>query len=125
VCINDSITEELNTMEDNTKLIGIKTTHTMIWVCFNVVIFYMLYAVIVDKIDIWLWVGYGLVLMETLVLFAFKLVCPLTIAARKYSTSTDNNFDIFLPEWLAQYTKLIYTSIMLVVVVITVYRLLQ
>ena len=112
-------------MEDNTKLIGIKTIHTMIWVCFNVVIFYMLYAVIVDKIDIWLWVGYGLVLMETLVLLAFKLVCPLTIAARKYSSSTDNNFDIFLPEWLAQYTKLIYTSIMLVVVVITVCRLLQ
>ncbi len=112
-------------MVNVTKLVLIKAIHTFIWVCFNVVIFYMLYAVISGKIDKWLWIGYGLVLLEGFTLLVYKFVCPLTIAARKYSASTKNNFDIFLPEWLARYTKLIYTSIMGMVVVITIYRLLQ
>jgi hypothetical protein len=34
----------------------IKIIHTIIWLFFNVVIFYLLYAAIVNKIDIWVWV---------------------------------------------------------------------
>lgn len=34
------------------KLRLIKILHTTIWVFYNVVIFYMLYAVIIDKIDL-------------------------------------------------------------------------
>lgn len=111
-------------MGNESKLTRIKVIHTLIWLFYNFVIFYMLYAVIIDKIDIWLWIGYGLVIIEGLVLLLFKLVCPLTIAARKYSDSSKANFDIFLPTWLAKYTKLIYTSIMLVILCITIYRLL-
>jgi hypothetical protein len=37
----------------NKKLILIKTAHTLIWIFFNVVIFYLLYAVITNKIDKW------------------------------------------------------------------------
>ncbi len=111
-------------MTKEEKLIFIKITHTAIWVFFNVVIFYMLYAVIVNKIDIWLWVGYGIILLEGLILIAFKMYCPLTVWARNYSDSTNDNFDIFLPNWLAKYNKLIYTIIMVVIIIITVYRLL-
>ncbi|SEM85971.1 hypothetical protein SAMN05216436_108131 [bacterium A37T11] len=39
---------------------------------FNIVIAYMLYAVIVNKLDTWLWICYGLVLTEGLVLLIFK-----------------------------------------------------
>lgn len=34
-----------------TKLTLIKIIHTLIWRFFNFVIFYMLYAVIIDKLD--------------------------------------------------------------------------
>jgi hypothetical protein len=85
----------------------------------------MLYAVITDKIDIWLWVGFGLVALEGLTLLVFKLYCPLTLIARKYSDSAKDNFDIYLPNWLAKYTKLIYTSIMGVIAILTVFRLIQ
>ena len=108
-----------------TSLFIIKTIHTLIWLFFNVVIFYMLYAVIVDKIDIWLWIGYGLIALEGLTLLAFKFFCPLTILARKYSDSTKDNFDIYLPNWLAKYTKVIYTSIVVVIAIITIIRLIQ
>jgi hypothetical protein len=106
----------------NNRLLFIKTIHTIIWLFFNVVIFYLLYAAIVDKIDIWVWICIGLVLTEGLVLLAFKMFCPLTVIARKYSDSTRANFDIFLPNWLAKYNKLIYTTIFGVAVIIVIYR---
>ena len=111
-------------MNSQSKLILIKLLHTLVWIFFNIVIFYMLYAVIVDKIDLWLWIGFGLVLLEGLTLLVFKFFCPLTIMARKYSDSTRDNFDIYIPNWLARYNKLIYTSIVGVILVITVIRLL-
>jgi hypothetical protein len=83
----------------------------------------MLYAVIVNKIDKWLWIGYGLFIVEGLVLLFFKFFCPLTIVARKYSDSTRHNFDIYLPEWLARYNKIIYTGILIIIMAITVYRI--
>ena len=110
-------------MNSESKLVLIKLLHTLVWIFFNIVIFYMLYAVIVDKIDYWLWIGYGLVLLEGLTLLVFKFFCPLTIMARKYSDSTMDNFDIYIPNWLARYNKLIYTSIVGVATVILVISL--
>ena len=40
-------------MNSETKLILIKSIHTAIWLFFNVVIFYMLYAAIARKLDVW------------------------------------------------------------------------
>jgi hypothetical protein len=93
-------------------------------VFFNVVIFYMLYAVTFGTIDRWLWIGYGLIGAEVLTLLVFKFYCPLTVWARRYSDSQAANFDIFLPEWLAKYNKQIYSAIMVVVIALTVYRVL-
>ncbi len=110
-------------MKTHHKLIAIKIIHTLVWIFFNVVIFYMLYAVLVNKIDRWLWIGYGLVLLEIVVLLCFKLYCPLTLLARRYSDSTRSNFDIYLPEWLARYNKQIYTGILIIILVLTIYRM--
>lgn len=110
-------------MTNQAKLTLIKIIHTLVWLFFNVVIFYMLYAVLVNKIDRWLWIGYGLIILEGLTLLLCKMYCPLTIWARKYSDSTKNNFDIYLPEWLAKYNKAIYTTIMGGIVIMTLLRL--
>jgi len=112
-------------MKSETKLVVVKLIHTLIWIFFNVVIFYMLYAVIRDEIGLLFWIGLGLVLLEGLTLLAFKFFCPLTLVARKYSTSTKDNFDIYLPNWLAKYTKLIYTTIVVLIIIIAAYRLLS
>jgi hypothetical protein len=107
------------------KLFIIKSIHTIIWLFFNVVIFYLLYAVIVNKIDQWVWICISLVVAEGIVLAIFKMFCPLTIMARKYSDSTKENFDIFLPNWLAKYNKLIYTIIFGMAIIILIYRILE
>jgi hypothetical protein len=110
-------------MDGRTKLIGIKLLHTLIWVFFNMVIFYLLYAVITNRIDPWVWIGLGCFVVEGLVLLLFKNVCPLTLWARQYSTSTRDNFDIYIPNWLAKYNKPIYSSLLMVAIVLLVYRL--
>ncbi len=112
-------------MNGETKLTLIKITHTLIWIFFNAVIFYMLYAAIANKLDRWLWLGYGLIVLEGLILLTFKSHCPLNLLARKYTNSTQDNFDIYLPRWLAKYTKLIYTSIFIIVLIITIYQILN
>ena len=105
------------------KLTLIKILHSAIWLFMNVVIFYLLYAVISNKIDNWIWICIGIVVLESMVLLFFKGVCPLTIMARKYSDSAKDNFDIYLPEWLARYNKLIYSILFVTIIVILVYRL--
>ena len=110
-------------MTSASKLILIKILHTVIWLFFNVVIFYLLYAVIINKIDKWIWICIGLIVLEGIILVIFKKVCPVTIMARKYSDSDKDNFDIYLPEWLARHNKVIYTIIVLIAVVILIYRL--
>lgn len=85
----------------------------------------MLYAAIANKLDIWLWIGYGFVSLEGLTLLTFRFVCPLTLIARNYSNSTKDNFAIYLPNWLSKYTFLIYTTICAIVLIITISQLLN
>lgn len=110
-------------MSENAKLILVKLLHTAIWLFFNVVIFYLLYAVVANKIDKWVWICIGLIALEGMVLLVFKTVCPVTLVARKYSDSTKPNFDIYLPNWLAKYNKPIYSTIVLIALIILTSRL--
>lgn len=87
-------------MTDAIKLISIKLLHTAIWIFFNVVIFYLLIAVITDRIDRWFWIGLGLVGLEVIALLLFSWSCPLRLSRaatpcppRPTSTST------FLSGW--------------------------
>lgn len=112
-------------MNKTSKLTTIKIIHTLIWIFFNVVIFYMLYLVLSNKLNIWLWIGYGLFALEGIVLLSFRYFCPLTIMARKFSDSTKANFDIYIPNWLAKYNKLIYTSILITIIIIHIYQVLK
>ena len=103
----------------------IKLIHTLIWIFFNVVIAYLYYAVITGSIDKWVWIGIGLILLEGMILLIFKNSCPVTIIARKYTSSTRANFDIYLPEWLARNNKLIYSILFLIVLIILFWKLLN
>lgn len=85
----------------------------------------MLYAAIVNKLDVWLRIGYGIIFLEVITLLIFKSFCLVTVLARKYSNSSKDNFDIYLPNWLAKHNKLIYTFILIIIFVITVYQLLK
>ena len=107
------------------KLTNIKVIHTVIWFFFNAVLFYMAYAVTINRIDKFVWIGIGCIVAEWIVLLYFKWQCPLTTIARKYSNSTKENFDIYLPNWLARNNKMIYGVFIIIFVFGLVYRILS
>ncbi len=109
-------------MNPVTKLLTIKIIHTVIWLFFVAVIFYVLYSGITNQINTYTWIGIFLVIGEGLTLLFFKMFCPLTLMARKYSDSEKDNFDIFLPNWLARNNKIIFTSIFIMALIIVIFR---
>lgn len=105
-------------MVANEKLYWVKFVHTVIWVFFNLVLAYLFYAVLTDSVDIKFWIGIGLIVLEAIVLLLNRWSCPLTNVARQYSDSPKDNFDIFLPEWIARHNKSIYTTIFVLILIL-------
>ncbi|MDH3492439.1 MAG: hypothetical protein OEM82_02730 [Acidobacteriota bacterium] len=106
-------------MSDNFKLAIVKTIHTVIWIFFNVVLAYLFYAAYTNRVGFWFWMGVALIGLECLILLLNGWTCPLSPIARRYTDSTSDNFDIYIPVWLAKHNKLIYT--ILVAILIAVY----
>jgi hypothetical protein len=106
------------------KLFLIKLVHTIIWFFYVCIIVYIFFAAIYNKIDYYLWVAIGLVVLEGLVLLVFKGKCPLTVIGYKYSENQDVGFDIFIPAWLAKNNKLIFTTLFVLGIIIVLYRVL-
>ena len=92
-------------------MVAIKLLHTLIWAVMAGATVYVLYSGVFNRITGCTWMAIGLILLEGLVLLWFKWTCPLTVVARRYSDSPKDNFDIYLPNWLARHNKLIFTSI--------------
>ena len=107
------------------KLVLTKLLHTAIWAFFVTVIGYIVYCGIADDVTRYTGIAAGLVVLEGLVLLVFGGRCPLTLVARNYSNSGRDNFDIFLPNWLARYNKLIFTSLYVIGLMLVCYRLWQ
>ncbi len=53
----------------------------------------------------------GLVLVECAVLAVNRGRCPLTDLAEGYTGKREDNFDIYLPQWLARYNKAIFGTL--------------
>jgi hypothetical protein len=100
------------------KLIGIKLLHTSVWVFFNLVLIYLYYAAITNQIGLWFWLGIAAFAIEFAVLLIYRWNCPLTFWARNFSDSRMDNFDIYLPNWLARHNKTIYSILIGVLFII-------
>lgn len=109
-------------MNDDQRLRVIKALHTLIWAIFVAIIFYVLYSGISGQITWMTWVSIAMVVGEGLVLFLFGMSCPLTVLARNYSDSDRDNFDIYLPNWLARNNKIIFTSLFFMGLIIVFIR---
>jgi len=103
-------------------LVLIKTIHTVIWALMAAAIFYVFYAGLTATLN---WVVLAcilLIVVETVALLINKWSCPLTPLAARYTSERKDNFDIYLPEWLARHNKTIFTIIYLVGVLMVAYH---
>lgn len=88
----------------------IRTAHTIAWAVFASSILAIPVAVVAEGFEIALWLSL-LVWVEVVILLANRFSCPLTGMAARYTNDRSDNFDIFLPAWLARHNKLIFGSL--------------
>jgi hypothetical protein len=88
-------------------LLVVKALHTAIWAIMAAAILLIPAAALAGA-----WrlnaVLIGLVTLECVVLALNRMRCPLTDVAAGYTSARSDNFDIFLPLWLARYNKQIF-----------------
>lgn len=91
-------------------LIIIKLLHTVAWLCFVACIVAVPIAAEVKHFRVAAILS-GVVLAECLTLGVNRCRCPLTNLAAAYTEERTDNFDIYLPLWLARNNKLIFGSL--------------
>jgi hypothetical protein len=94
-------------------LVAIKLLHTLIWAIFAGSILALPVAAWALRFD-WAGVLTALVLIECLVLALNRGRCPLTVLAARFTPERVDNFDIYLPTWLARYNKRIFGTLFIV-----------
>lgn len=105
----DNIPNMYISLTAQAKLTMIKTIHTLIWAVFVTIIGYVLWSGITGNISKYSWLAAAAVIFEGGTLALFKGKCPLTVLAERYTKPVKDNFDIYLPNWLARHNKLIFT----------------
>ncbi len=84
----------------------IKILHTLIWAIMVSAVFYIFYAGVTNTFNKTLWIALLLMGLEIIALLLNKWICPFTTLAKKYTDDYEkNNFDIYLPAWLAGNNK--------------------
>ena len=88
-------------------LTAIKLLHTVIWAILAGSILVLPLAGVLRRFR-WAAILTGLVALECIVLAVNGGRCPLSDLAARFTDSSADNFDIYLPNWLVQYNKVIF-----------------
>ncbi len=104
-----------------TSLRAVKAIHTVAWAFF---------AGCILAIPVFAWrrdfrtavVLIAIVFVEVLIILVNRWRCPLTGVAAQYTDDRRDNFDIYLPLWLARCNKIIFGSLYIAAVVFTLVR---
>ena len=91
---------------------AVKLAHTLIWIFFVLCILGIPFFGHLGQFLI-SGILFGFVLLECLVLMINRFRCPLTGIAARYTDARQDNFDIYLPLWLARYNKEIFGALFL------------
>jgi hypothetical protein len=90
----------------------VKLLHTVIWAFFAGCILALPVTGLMRKFG-WALALTMLVLVECAVLILNRMKCPLTDVAARYTSNRADNFDIYLPNWLARHNKSIFGTLFL------------
>jgi hypothetical protein len=112
-------------MASNTSaaLRAIRLVHTVVWAFFAAVILAIPVAAWQRRFHLF-WALTGIVTLEVVVLAVNHLRCPLTGVAARYTDDRRDNFDIYLPLFVARYNKQIFGSLFVAGVAFGLIRLL-
>lgn len=108
-------------MSHQASLRAVKLVHTIAWAFF---------AGCILAIPVYAWHGhfaaaavlFAIVFVEVFIILLNHWRCPLTDIAARYTDNRQDNFDIYLPLWLARYNKQIFGSLFFAGVLYTLAR---
>jgi hypothetical protein len=111
----------VSTVERPAALAAVKLLHTIVWAFF---------AGCILAIPVVAWRGrldralalIGVVLVEVLVLAWNGMRCPLTDVAACYTADRRDDFDIYLPLWLARHNKTVFGTLYVLGMLLTLVR---
>lgn len=103
------------------KLRAVKVVHTVVWAFF---------ASCIVAIPVLAWRGapanawrlIAIASIEVVIILVNGWRCPLTNVAARYTSDRRDNFDIYLPAWLARHNKVIFGGVFIVGVIATASR---
>lgn len=91
-------------------LTAVRAAHTAIWAFFAGSIVLIPIATLRGELIAALWMSL-FVWGEVLVLLLNRMRCPLTSVAARYTDDRADNFDIWLPRWLARHNQRIFGTL--------------
>lgn len=94
-------------LKPKSRLRAIKALHTLVWAVFAGAILAIPVCAFAGHLKV-AWGLIGLVFIEVMVLVANGMKCPLTGIAARYTDERQDNFDIYLPLWLARHNQLVF-----------------
>src|SRR5262245_4549847 len=106
--------------QDEEALRRIKAIHTAVWAFFALCIVAIPVAASTGRMGIAALIA--VVAVEVAVLLANGFRCPLTGVAARHTQDRQDNFDIYLPLWLARHNKQLFGTLYLAGIVYTVIR---
>jgi uncharacterized membrane protein len=105
-------------MNRSSRLIAIKAFHTVVWAFFAGCIVAIPFAASAREFRVAMLL-IAVVMVEVLIIAFNRGSCPLTPIAARYTADRVDNFDIFLPVWLARYNKLIFGALFVAALIYT------
>jgi len=102
----------------------VKIVHTLAWAVFAGCIFAIPMLAWIGEFQLVV-IAAALVIGETTVLALNGWRCPLTGVAARYTDDRRDNFDIYLPVWLARHNKVIFGWLFVAALVFALMRWLR
>ncbi len=88
----------------------IRTVHTIVWALFVACILGIFVFAHRGRFGV-AWILVAIVLVEVAILVLNRMRCPLTPIAARYTEDRAENFDIYLPRWIAKHNKAVFGTL--------------
>jgi len=105
-------------------LVAIKLLHTVVWALIAGSILALPIAALLHRLDVAALLT-SIVLVECGVLAVNRGRCPLTDVASRFTHEMADNFDIYLPNWLARFNKEIFGTLFVLGELFVIWRWLK
>ena len=108
-------------MSPTSALRLVRIAHTVIWAFFAGCIVAIPFVGWTRRFD-WAVFLAAVVFVEVFIITTNRWRCPLTDVAARYTTDRRDNFDIYLPAWLARHNKTIFGALYVAGLLVTLAR---